>query len=238
MIVWPAGWRSHCLPISARPTWPRRSRSSRRCSRELGHDPGASRVRPSPAPRTLADPHRLGGHPRDRCSRPHRVHAPARALGRDDARRQGRPARAVRAPARAQRRRCAAPRSRSSGIRSCSSPSARRSISIAARSRELIRRVTTYADDHDDVLVATFGGRLGELATVGRRDRADLRPARSTSACSGTASARRSRGHAAARVDELGIDSTTNSTGPERAGRRPTYPVTRAPCRTRSSRDD
>lgn len=26
---------------------------------------------------------------------------------------------------------------------------------------ELIRRVTTYADDHDDVLVARFGGRLG-----------------------------------------------------------------------------
>lgn len=29
---------------------------------------------------------------------------------------------------------------------------------------ELIRRVTTYADDHDDVLVARFGGRIG-LAT-------------------------------------------------------------------------
>jgi hypothetical protein len=27
--------------------------------------------------------------------------------------------------------------------------------------RELIRRVTTYADDHDDVLVARFGGTLG-----------------------------------------------------------------------------
>jgi hypothetical protein len=27
--------------------------------------------------------------------------------------------------------------------------------------RELIRRVTTYADDHDDGLVATFGGRMG-----------------------------------------------------------------------------
>jgi hypothetical protein len=26
---------------------------------------------------------------------------------------------------------------------------------------ELIRRVTTYADEHDDVLVARFGGRLG-----------------------------------------------------------------------------
>jgi hypothetical protein len=26
---------------------------------------------------------------------------------------------------------------------------------------ELIRRVTTYADDHDDVLVARFGGQLG-----------------------------------------------------------------------------
>jgi hypothetical protein len=26
---------------------------------------------------------------------------------------------------------------------------------------ELIRRVTTYADDHDDVLVARFGGRIG-----------------------------------------------------------------------------
>ena len=26
---------------------------------------------------------------------------------------------------------------------------------------ELIRRVTTYADDHDDVLVARFGGKLG-----------------------------------------------------------------------------
>lgn len=28
--------------------------------------------------------------------------------------------------------------------------------------RETIRRVTTYADDHDDALVATFGGRMGE----------------------------------------------------------------------------
>jgi hypothetical protein len=27
--------------------------------------------------------------------------------------------------------------------------------------RELIRRVTTYADDHDDQLVATFGGSMG-----------------------------------------------------------------------------
>lgn len=27
--------------------------------------------------------------------------------------------------------------------------------------RELIKRVTTYADDHDDVLVARFGGRIG-----------------------------------------------------------------------------
>jgi hypothetical protein len=27
--------------------------------------------------------------------------------------------------------------------------------------RELIKRVTTYADDHDDVLVARFGGTLG-----------------------------------------------------------------------------
>jgi hypothetical protein len=27
--------------------------------------------------------------------------------------------------------------------------------------RELIRRVTTYADDHDDPLVAKFGGKLG-----------------------------------------------------------------------------
>jgi hypothetical protein len=27
--------------------------------------------------------------------------------------------------------------------------------------RELIKRVTTYADEHDDVLVARFGGRLG-----------------------------------------------------------------------------
>jgi hypothetical protein len=27
--------------------------------------------------------------------------------------------------------------------------------------RELVRRVTTYADDHDDVLVARFGGTLG-----------------------------------------------------------------------------
>jgi hypothetical protein len=26
---------------------------------------------------------------------------------------------------------------------------------------ELIRRVTTYADEHDDILVARFGGRLG-----------------------------------------------------------------------------
>ena len=30
---------------------------------------------------------------------------------------------------------------------------------------ELIRRVTTYADDHDDVLVARFGGTLGVRAT-------------------------------------------------------------------------
>lgn len=30
---------------------------------------------------------------------------------------------------------------------------------------ELIRRVTTYADDHDDVLVARFGGSLGVAAT-------------------------------------------------------------------------
>ncbi len=30
--------------------------------------------------------------------------------------------------------------------------------------RETIRRVTTYADDHDDSLVATFGGRMGEGA--------------------------------------------------------------------------
>ncbi len=29
---------------------------------------------------------------------------------------------------------------------------------------ELIRRVTTYADDHDDVLVARFGGTLGVKA--------------------------------------------------------------------------
>lgn len=28
--------------------------------------------------------------------------------------------------------------------------------------RELIKRVATYADDHDDVLVARFGGTLGE----------------------------------------------------------------------------
>jgi Putative bacterial sensory transduction regulator len=27
--------------------------------------------------------------------------------------------------------------------------------------RELIRRVTTYADDHDDALVSTFGGHMG-----------------------------------------------------------------------------
>ena len=27
---------------------------------------------------------------------------------------------------------------------------------------DMIRRVTTYADDHDDALVARFGGRLGE----------------------------------------------------------------------------
>lgn len=32
----------------------------------------------------------------------------------------------------------------------------------ASEVRELIRRVTTYADDHDDVLVARFGGRMGE----------------------------------------------------------------------------
>jgi len=30
--------------------------------------------------------------------------------------------------------------------------------------RELVRRVTTYADDHDDQLVAAFGGRLGGVA--------------------------------------------------------------------------
>jgi len=28
---------------------------------------------------------------------------------------------------------------------------------------DMIRRVTTYADDHDDALVAKFGGRLGEV---------------------------------------------------------------------------
>ena len=27
---------------------------------------------------------------------------------------------------------------------------------------DMIRRVTTYADDHDDTLVAKFGGRLGD----------------------------------------------------------------------------
>jgi hypothetical protein len=26
---------------------------------------------------------------------------------------------------------------------------------------ELIKRITTYADEHDDVLVARFGGRIG-----------------------------------------------------------------------------
>jgi hypothetical protein len=26
---------------------------------------------------------------------------------------------------------------------------------------ELIKRITTYADDHDDILVARFGGKLG-----------------------------------------------------------------------------
>jgi len=31
--------------------------------------------------------------------------------------------------------------------------------------RDLIRRVTTYADDHDDVLVARFGGKLGDALT-------------------------------------------------------------------------
>lgn len=31
---------------------------------------------------------------------------------------------------------------------------------------ELIRRVTTYADDHDDVLVARFGGAIGVAATT------------------------------------------------------------------------
>jgi hypothetical protein len=30
---------------------------------------------------------------------------------------------------------------------------------------ELIRRVTTYADEHDDVLVARFGGTIGRPAT-------------------------------------------------------------------------
>jgi hypothetical protein len=29
--------------------------------------------------------------------------------------------------------------------------------------RELIKRVTTYADDHDDVLVARFGGTMGSV---------------------------------------------------------------------------
>jgi hypothetical protein len=33
--------------------------------------------------------------------------------------------------------------------------------------RELIKRVTTYADDHDDVLVARFGGGGGGGATLG-----------------------------------------------------------------------
>ena len=28
--------------------------------------------------------------------------------------------------------------------------------------RELVRRVTTYADDHDDLLVARFGGKMGD----------------------------------------------------------------------------
>lgn len=30
--------------------------------------------------------------------------------------------------------------------------------------RELIRRVTTYTDDHDDVLVARFGGKMGDAS--------------------------------------------------------------------------
>ena len=30
--------------------------------------------------------------------------------------------------------------------------------------RELIKRVTSYADDHDDVLVARFGGTLGDAS--------------------------------------------------------------------------
>ena len=30
--------------------------------------------------------------------------------------------------------------------------------------RELVKRVTTYADDHDDVLVARFGGTMGDAA--------------------------------------------------------------------------
>jgi hypothetical protein len=32
--------------------------------------------------------------------------------------------------------------------------------------RELIRRVTTYADDHDDGLVAAFGGQMGDAVTA------------------------------------------------------------------------
>jgi hypothetical protein len=31
---------------------------------------------------------------------------------------------------------------------------------------ELVRRVSTYADEHDDVLVARFGGRIGQVKTT------------------------------------------------------------------------
>jgi hypothetical protein len=30
---------------------------------------------------------------------------------------------------------------------------------------DLIRRITTYADEHDDVLVARFGGAMGRAPT-------------------------------------------------------------------------
>ena len=121
---------------------------------------------PPPEPRTIAprsrvaDPEGLGDHA-DLARRPRRVHAPARVRGRDDARRQGRPRRAVRAPARAQRL-AVRHRVRARGDRVLLV--GERSTLDLDRSEvlDLIRRVTTNADDHDDVLVARFGGTLGE----------------------------------------------------------------------------
>ncbi len=89
---------------------------------------------------------------------------------------------------------------------------------------DLVRRLTSTADDHDDVLVARFGGRLGsctlsepKVASQDIAARADLRRARSRSACSGTSSARPL--HAARapanRSSWRPTTRTTNSTGPD-----------------------